>query len=315
MRIIALATAVSLTTGCSLFLTKGPQESSNGDPGPCTTSMSMPIADAVISGVFLLSTIAATDRDNTTNEDDRQSLMISSSITAALFGVSAFVGHGRVSKCRGAREEFLAKYPYGAQPYAYPQQGYPPQGYPQQGYYPPQGYPQQGYYPPQGYPPQGYPPQQVPPAQTYYPQQQPAAQQPPPVAQPPRSPIAPAAPPVAQQPRSPIAPAPPSTQPPPVAQPPRSPITPAPQPPAQKPPAPPPATTAGVEGDVCAASTDCSSGLTCNGNVCQKPKAPALAPTAGKAQGARCVQNQECASGLMCASGVCKKMTPWKKQP
>ena len=249
--VVGLVT-VSLT-GCSLFLTRGPsRDPVAAVPPSCTSSMTWPAVDGVVAAVLTLAMISAISQDNNsaTSDDPDSDAIASGFIVAGVAGVSALVGHSRVSKCKRANETFMAQaygqqqqqagYPY-QQGYGYPQQGYPQQGYPQQGY-PQQGYPQQ-YPPPQPtYPPTAYPPQP-----TYPPTTQPPVARPtqPPTSSPVQPPMQP---PVAKptQPAKPIGP----------------------KPPAPKQPDP----VLGTEGDVCTAPTDCASGFACTGNVCLKAK-------------------------------------------
>lgn len=262
--VVVALTTVSLT-GCSLFLTRGPQKDTPSGPATamtpapdCTNSMTWPAVDGVIAGVLTIAMISAISQDNNqqTADDPDSDAIASGFIIAGAAGISALIGHSRVSKCRRANETYMAQaygqqqqaYPYGYQQqgYGYPQQGYPQQGYPQQ--YPQQpGYPQQ--YPQQPGYPQQYPQQPGYPQQPYPVQQPPVAQP----TQPPAKPVQPAQP--GQLPAQiPIA-----------KQPPAKPPGPA-KPPAPKQPDP----VLGTEGDVCTAQADCAAGFTCTGNVCLK---------------------------------------------
>ena len=194
------ALALVLLTGCSFVLTKGPD---TGEPPraypSCTTSMTWPVVDGILSAVFLTSMITAiTQDDQMSNLDEGEANKASKITSAALLtgvaAVSAYVGYRRVSRCRSAQERFMSTNPGGMQPYGYPY------GYQQQPYYPPQQYPQPQYTQPQ---PQVQPPQPAPPI----PQQQPAA------------------------------------------------------------------SALGTEGDVCASSAECATGLSCANNVCIRPPA------------------------------------------
>lgn len=275
MRRIASTAVVGLVTvsltGCSLFLTRGPSKGSVATAPPdCTNSMTWPAVDGVVAAVLTLAMISAISQDNNnvTSDDPDSDAIATGFIVAGAAGISALVGHSRVSKCKRANETFMAQ-AYGQQQqagYGYPQQGY---GYPQQDpqQYPPQQYPPQQY-PPQQYPPQGYPQQTYPQQQPGYPQQPypptgyPVQQ--PPVARPTQPPT-PTSHPVAKptQPPTSYPVQPPVAKP---AQPPAKPI--GPKPPAPKPPDP----VLGTEGDVCTAQTDCASGFACTGNVCLKAK-------------------------------------------
>lgn len=253
--VVALA-AVSLT-GCSLFLTRGPHaETVAATPPDCTSSMTWPAVDGLVAGILTVAMISAISQDNNnmTSDDPNSDAIATGFIVAGAAGVSALVGHSRVSKCRRANETYMATtygqqqpqpYPYGYQQgYGYPQpapQGGYPQGYPQ-GY--PGQYPQQTYPQPQPYAPQpGYPPQP-----TTYPAQPPVARPTPP----------PVTPPVAR----PQPPTPPVARPQPPAKPPVA------KPPVSKPEQP----VLGTEGDVCTTQAECASGFSCTGNVCLKAK-------------------------------------------
>jgi hypothetical protein len=133
-------------TGCSLFLTRGPsRDPVAAVPPSCTSSMTWPAVDGVVAAVLTLAMISAISQDNNsaTSDDPDSDAIASGFIVAGVAGVSALVGHSRVSKCKRANETFMAQaygqqqqqagYPY-QQGYGYPQQGYPQQGYPQQGY-------------------------------------------------------------------------------------------------------------------------------------------------------------------------------------
>jgi hypothetical protein len=251
--VVGLVT-VSLT-GCSLFLTRGPSKDAvAAAPPDCTSSMTWPAVDGVVAAVLTLAMISAISQDNNsaTSDDPDSDAIASGFIVAGAAGISALVGHSRVSKCKRVNETYMAQ-AYGQQqqtayPYGY-QQGYPQQPtYPQQ--YPPQQYPPQQYpqptYPQQPAQQPGYPQQPYPP--TAYPVQQPMQ---PPVARPTQPPTSyPVQPPMQ----------------PPVAKPTQPPKPIGPKPPKQ------PDPVLGTEGDVCTAQTDCASGFTCTGNVCLKAK-------------------------------------------
>ncbi len=228
--------------GCSLFLTRGPSKDSVATTAPdCTSSMTWPAVDGVVAAVLTLTMISAISQDNNsaTSDDPDSDAIASGFIIAGAAGISALVGHSRVSKCKRANETFMAQaYGQQQQQTAYPyQQGY---GYPQPQQYPQQGYPQQGY-------PQQYPQPTSPPQPTYPPAPQPGYPQPyPPTSDP--------------------APQPPTSYP--VAKPTQRAKPIGPKPPTPKSPDP----VLGTEGDVCTAQTDCASGFTCTGNVCLKAK-------------------------------------------
>ena len=202
MKLVCLVLAGSLT-GCSFFMTSGPVDSGNPPRAypSCTQSMTWPIVDTVLTGLFVAAMVGAIADDDSmsTSEDGdstRAEQITSSILFAGLAGTSAYVGYNRVSRCRGANERFHAAYPNGMPAYQpYPYQPYYPQPYPA-------AQPQ----------PQPYPPQPV------------AQPEPPP-------------------PAVPAGPVPPATVP----------------------------TALGTEGDVCASSSECATGLTCTSNVCIRP--------------------------------------------
>ncbi len=130
MKSVCVLLALSLT-GCSLFMTRGPSDTGNPPRAypSCTTSMGYPIADTVIGGLFLASavTTAAGGGATSNDKDTRTASATTAALFAALFGVSAYVGYSRVSRCRNAEDNFQRAYPNGM-PYGY---GYYPQQYPQ----------------------------------------------------------------------------------------------------------------------------------------------------------------------------------------
>lgn len=167
MKQICLVLVLSLT-GCSFFMTRGPNDTSKPPRAypSCTTSMTYPIVDGVLTALFLASmtsAIAADDESDFTNDEtSRESRIASAAVLAGVAGVSAFIGYSRVSKCRAAHESFAAAYPNGMMPYGATPYGYQQPAYPQQGYAPapnqqpqpsPQGVPQPSPYGvPQPYP-------------------------------------------------------------------------------------------------------------------------------------------------------------------
>lgn len=182
MKQLGLVLALS-SAGCSFFLTRGPSDTNHPPRSlpDCTTSMTYPIVDGVLAGLFLTAVVSAIveDDQSATNLDDSEASKAEKITSAALFtgvaGLSAYLGYTRVSKCRAARGEFAAAYPNGMQPYGYPY-GYGQQPYPQP--YPPQSYPQPAQ--PQPYP--APPPMTAPPRPTA----------PPPTTAPPTTPATPA---------------------------------------------------------------------------------------------------------------------------
>ncbi|MBL0216498.1 MAG: hypothetical protein IPQ07_21775 [Myxococcales bacterium] len=127
-----IAAVLSLTvSGCSLLFTHGPGPV--GKPpqtyARCTDSNTLPIVDAVIGGVLLLSALGAfgTTQDGDVSSDTADqgtAATISGLLFAGLFGVSAFVGVGRTKKCRAAHQEYVAAHPPPMQPIG---PGYVPQ--------------------------------------------------------------------------------------------------------------------------------------------------------------------------------------------
>ncbi|MBA3500516.1 MAG: hypothetical protein H0T65_09095, partial [Deltaproteobacteria bacterium] len=156
MRCAAVIAILLLATSCSFVFTSGPKSGPARSYPDCTSSMAWPIIDGVFTALFLTATItaiASDDKSSTSFDDDdseasKAAQITSSALFTAAAGVSAYVGYRRVSRCRHAREQFLAQYPQGMQPYAqpYPQpyaQPYP-QPYPAQQQQPyPQPYPAQ----------------------------------------------------------------------------------------------------------------------------------------------------------------------------
>jgi hypothetical protein len=159
---VKLALVIALCTGCSFVMTKGPDTGNPPRAYPsCTSSMTWPIVDIVLSAAFLSATIqAAADDDQMSNLDEGEANKASKVTSAALFTVAsaagAVFGWRRVSSCRAAQEQFMAANPMGTQPYSYPYT------YQQQPYYPQQ----QPAVQPQPQPPAPPPvvPQQQPPA-------------------------------------------------------------------------------------------------------------------------------------------------------
>lgn len=181
---IAVVVAVA-TSGCSFVFTKGPSATQPNQPiaagnlpPDCTDSMAFPIIDGVLAVFGVMVATGAKDQNSRTNTGDKNGTIALGVIGAGVAVASAFVGYGRVTKCRRARESFmLANYGAGAG------------GYQQ---------PQASQYPAAGEPVQPYPPA---PVDTASPNSQPVG---------PTPPVKPPAPPVA-----PLPPAPPSPPPPP----------------------------------------------------------------------------------------------------
>ncbi len=138
----SIAAVLSLTvSGCSLLFTHGPGPV--GKPpqtyARCTESNTIPIVDAVIGGLLVLSAAGAfgtTQDENASSDtaDQGTAATISGLLLAGVFGVSAFVGVGRTKKCRASHQEYVAAHPQQLQPIG---PGYIPQPI-GPGYVPPQ---------------------------------------------------------------------------------------------------------------------------------------------------------------------------------
>ncbi|HEU0034175.1 MAG TPA: hypothetical protein VFQ53_26285 [Kofleriaceae bacterium] len=142
---VGLSVGLAGSTGCSFAFTKGPssgqlqaQAAAPTIPPGCTSSMAWPVVDGVIGGLALLSAAGAFD-DDTTSNSDRNDRITAGLVIGGVALASAFVGHGRVSKCRQAKETFATQYaqtygvPYGTYPagYGYAAQPYSPYAAPQ----------------------------------------------------------------------------------------------------------------------------------------------------------------------------------------
>lgn len=128
-RLAALVAAISLT-GCSFLLTSSPPERTTPPspvPPDCTTQMTWPTIDAIISALSVLTVVGvATGNSSSTREGQEGSAIASSIVLAGLAGAGAYVGYGRVKSCRAATNEFAASFyrnggqPVPGQPYAVP---------------------------------------------------------------------------------------------------------------------------------------------------------------------------------------------------
>lgn len=145
--IVAMVTAVALcASGCSFVLVDGPPASLPPQVFPaCDESNTWPVIDTIIAASYVLAAVVAGVNDDrgdfADSSDSRTGAIIGSSLFAAAFGASAWVGYGRTSECRARRAGFINAY---GSPYGQPMYG-PPQAYP-----PPPGYapPPPGYAPP-----------------------------------------------------------------------------------------------------------------------------------------------------------------------
>ena len=134
-RIIAVTLAVAVT-GCSFLFTTGPGNVGNPPQAypDCTDSMTWPIVDGVIAASVLLSGIgvfgATHDSTSSTSTDGGAAATASAVLTAVAFGAGAYVGYGRVSRCRDVHEQFIAGHPNGMLYGGGAPQGYVPQAGP-----------------------------------------------------------------------------------------------------------------------------------------------------------------------------------------
>jgi hypothetical protein len=135
MRSIALALVVSLS-GCSFFLTRGPDNTPMMGPAPssyayfpdCTDSMTYPMIDAVVTGLAVLGIVASiADNSGNNGTTSRNQAIGSALVIGGVFGASGYVGYGRVNRCKSARVQFIAANP-GYVPTSAP--SYPSGGFP-----------------------------------------------------------------------------------------------------------------------------------------------------------------------------------------
>lgn len=113
-----LAAVLSLTVcSCSLAFTSSP-----GDVGKppqkiarCTERRGWPIADAVIGGVMLASSLSlltqTSDAQSGGEDSSNTAAVITGVVLASAFGVSSYIGFSRTSRCRASHEEYLAAHP------------------------------------------------------------------------------------------------------------------------------------------------------------------------------------------------------------
>ncbi len=120
-----LAAILSITvTGCSFVMVSGPGNVGNPPQvyPDCSDSMTWPIVDGILSASFLLSgigVVGATHDESSSTEKGGTAGAISAVLFAAAFGAGAYIGYGRVSKCKETREAFIAAHPNGMQPTGY----------------------------------------------------------------------------------------------------------------------------------------------------------------------------------------------------
>jgi len=92
--LLLVAGAVSLASGCSVFLTKGPPPKGQRPPGfQCTESPRVPIADIALSVLSVAEIFHAASSDRTP---------IPWLATAVIFGASGGIGGARVNACNKA---------------------------------------------------------------------------------------------------------------------------------------------------------------------------------------------------------------------
>ncbi len=113
-----LAVVLTLTvSSCSFVFTRSP--GNVGKPAQkfsgCSEGKGWPIADAVIGGVVLASSIGLLGgyQDPNTGETQSPDLLVTVTgvLIAGAFGVSSYVGFSRTSKCRASHAEYLAGHP------------------------------------------------------------------------------------------------------------------------------------------------------------------------------------------------------------
>jgi len=112
--LIALTTAVMLA-GCSFIFTKGPQSNRNLPTvyPDCTSSMSWPVIDSILSMMMLGIAISdgVGDTTETYTPEEKRVAVIEGALNAAVLAASAYIGYSRVSRCRKVRESLSADYP------------------------------------------------------------------------------------------------------------------------------------------------------------------------------------------------------------
>ena len=112
-----LAAVLTLSVcSCSLVFSRGP--GNVGKPpqklADCTTGKALPITDAIIGGVILLSSLGVLNSynaDTGESEGPSTAVSITGALIAGVFGVSSYIGFSRSSKCRASRAEYLEGHP------------------------------------------------------------------------------------------------------------------------------------------------------------------------------------------------------------
>ena len=158
-RVVALVTTAALaTSGCSVFLVRGPSvtESPPRSYPQCTSAMTWPAVDGSVALLFAIGVAAAIGQSDATYRmgnpdkppsDQRREASVGFGVFAAIAATSAVFGYMRVKRCDAVRDEFARAFPqgqtapaWGPPPATYPAPPPPRQGYPQPP--PRQGYPQ-----------------------------------------------------------------------------------------------------------------------------------------------------------------------------
>jgi hypothetical protein len=108
-RLVALALATTLTSGCSFVLTEKLEPGHPRQATPrCSGNSGPVVADSIFAGLYgFTATILAVAAASSHN-DGQDGLALMSGIyggAAALFTTSAIVGHGWVDDCRQSRVE------------------------------------------------------------------------------------------------------------------------------------------------------------------------------------------------------------------
>lgn len=149
----AAAAFASSTSGCSWIFTEGPPSNHAMLPYfDCSTSYAPPVLDTIWGGLNLLGAVNAAGQDD--DYENREAIMATGLIWAAVSGASAVYGYSKVGQCHSAKEQLMVRSYRPVVPTGYSQPpGYPP-AYPQQPGSPPPVYPQQPGSPPPVYPPQ-----------------------------------------------------------------------------------------------------------------------------------------------------------------
>lgn len=136
---VAVVTALAVpASGCSFVLVDAPPP---GLPpqiyAACDESNTWPVIDTIVAASYVLAAVVASTSDEHSDFNDgdggRTGAVVGSSLIAAAFGASAWVGYGRTRACRDHHAAFL--HSYGA-PYTQPMYA-PPPGYAPTPYVPP----------------------------------------------------------------------------------------------------------------------------------------------------------------------------------